>query len=79
MGNTSSFYVTHTYAFSFTASIGSSDTEGGMNLGYLGWAATMIIARFHIKVQPFLQIFSLPRFAVSLFVRNKKISSQRFL
>ena len=50
--------VTHTYAFSSTTSIGSSDTEGGMNRGYLGWAATMIISRLPVKVQPFLQIFS---------------------
>ena len=43
-----------------------------MNRGYLGWAATMIIACFRLKVQSFLQIFSPPtkRLQALIFLRK---------
>ena len=43
-----------------------------MNRGYLGWAATMIIACFRVKVQSFLQIFSPPtkRLQAQIFLRK---------
>ncbi len=49
-----------------------------MNRGYLGWAASMIIARLPAKVQSFLQIFSrtaglLPTKKASTFLKFSEI------